>query len=247
MELRRRNHRALLATVAALLVVCAGARVQWARRLARTKAVVPASAHREGARARRLFVPRAAGNVVLDGDTDDPGWTSSGGPARTGPFVRPTGVPARPYSDARLIWGDRYLYVALYAADEDIRSAVEDHDGPLWLSDSFHMVFARDGNERAIDVSPGGSVTDALRRAGGCFDYSWESGAHVAIEVDGTVNVSSDADEEWAIEMAIPLQSLGLRGEPGEVTGFSVWRNDAANRGPGERAGWAGGELELVR
>jgi len=246
MERPRRRNTALLAIVAALVVAGGCARLRLARRLGSAKSTAPPP-RVDDARGSRLIVPHLTGAIVLDGDTDDPGWTSSGGPARTGPFALPTGAPGRPYSDARIVWGDGHLYVALYAADEDIRSAVEPHDGPLWLGDSFRLVFARDACERTIDVSPTGTVTDAVRRAGGSFDYSWESGAHVSTEVDGTVNVSSDADEEWAVEMAIPLDSLEMRGEPGEVTGFSVRRCDTAKDGSRTCAGWGTGELEFAR
>src|SRR5580693_1479819 len=66
-----------------------------------------------------LHVPHTPGSITLDGDTDDPGWTRPPGPARTGPFVVENGAQARPYSNARLLWGDGHLYLSLYAADED--------------------------------------------------------------------------------------------------------------------------------
>ncbi|HEY1695537.1 MAG TPA: hypothetical protein VGG39_25385 [Polyangiaceae bacterium] len=42
--------------------------------------------------------------------------------------------------------------------------------GPLWLDDSFRLVFARDGVEYAIEMSPKGVMMDAIRRGGGAFD-----------------------------------------------------------------------------
>jgi hypothetical protein len=194
-----------------------------------------------------LVVPHLPGSITLDGDTDDPGWTQPPGPARTGPFRLPSGAEARPYSDVRLLWGDAHLYLALYAADEDIRTRTDEPDGPLWLDDSFRLTFRRDDVEYAIEVSPKGIVTDAVRRSGGAgrgraFDYSWNSGAHVSPEIDGTINRSDDMDEEWVIEMAIPFESLGLHGERGETIGFSVRRCDTPKGSPRVCAGW--GERE---
>jgi hypothetical protein len=193
-----------------------------------------------------LRVPHLPASIVLDGDTDDPGWTAPPGPARTGPFTLASGEDARPYSNARAVWGDGHLYLALYAADEDIRSRTAEHDGALWLDDSFRLVFTSEGAERAIEVSPRGVVTDAIRRGAAEFDYSWESGVHVSPELDGTVNDSRDVDEEWVIELAIPFEALGMRGERGESIGFGVRRCDVPKGGARVCAAWGEGEARGV-
>jgi hypothetical protein len=218
-----------------------------ARRLAARPRAAARAAMGGAASAATLHVPHLPGSIVLDGDTDDPGWTRSPGPARTGPFVDAAGLESRPYSEARAVWGDGHLYVSLYAADEDIRSGTADHDGPVWLDDSFRLVFTQDDGERAIEVSPRGVVTDAKRSPGGTFDYGWESGAHVSPEVDGTVNNSRDQDEEWVIEMAIPFEALGMNGERGESIGFSVHRCDTPKGGARVCSSWGAGQgvLEL--
>ena len=193
-----------------------------------------------GATTLPLRVPHAAGNIALDGDMDDPGWLRE--TARTNAFVGADGVtPARPYSDARIVWGDGHLYLALYAADEDIRARQTEADSPLWVEDSFHVVFDDGTNERVFDVSPLGTLTDGTREArrhSGAFDYAWQSGAHVSKELDGTLNDPSDDDEEWVIEMAIPFEALGLKGEKGEHIGFSVRRCDTPKKGTRVCGSW---------
>jgi hypothetical protein len=201
-----------------------------------------------------LRVPRASGPIALDGDTDDPGWQRDS--ARTGAFLRADGAAARPHSEARFVWADGYLYVELYAADEDITARHDTPDGPVWSDDSFHLVFNDGVRERSFDLSANGTLTDGDRSAvppspGAArpFDYSWSSGAHVSHDVDGTPNVPGDDDEEWVIEMAIPLESIGLKGEPGERT--SLWMRRCDTPKSGERAcgswgeGAAPGELVL--
>jgi len=191
-------------------------------------------------------VPHLQGAITLDGDTDDPGW--KGPSLRTGAFVGTDGVtPVHPHSEARVLWGDGFLYLNLYAADEDIETRTDQPDGPLWLDDSFRLSFVRGDVEYAIEVSPRGIVTDAVRKSGGAFDYSWSSGAHVSPELDGTINNPNDMDEEWVIEMAIPFESLGMKGESGESIGFSVRRCDTPKGSPRVCAGWGEASAEMAQ
>jgi hypothetical protein len=188
-----------------------------------------------------LRVPHAPGPVTLDGDTDDPGWLRPPGPARTGVFQFANGSPARPYSEARLVWGGEYLYLALYASDEDIETHNEQPDGPNGLDDAFRVVFSQPGVEYAIEVTPKAVITDSVRRGEGEWDLTWSSGAHASNELDGTINDPRNLDEEWAIEMAIPFESLGMKGDPGENIGMSLHRCDKPRRSQRVCAGWGEG------
>ncbi|MDP9034065.1 MAG: hypothetical protein M3O50_04620 [Myxococcota bacterium] len=185
-------------------------------------------------------MPHLSGSIVLDSDTDDPGWTSPSGPARTGAFERDEGIAARPYSDARLVWGDGHLYLALYAADEDIESVPNESGRPVRLADSFRLTFFResDGEQLSMEVSPVGSLSESRRPRSGPLDLTWHSGAHVSHEVDGTVNDATDDDEEWVIEMAVPFESLGMAGRVGESIGFAVSRCDTPKNEERRCAGW---------
>ncbi len=189
-----------------------------------------------------LHVPHMAGGITLDGDTDDPGWTGAPHPARTGPFVASSGVEARPFSEIRFVWGDGYLYLSLYAADEDIESRTTERDGPLWLDDAFRVVFRREGVEYAVEVSPRAVITDSIRKDGKDWDYSWTSSIHVSQEMDGTLNDPKDQDEEWVIEMAVPFEAIGLRGVPGESIGLSARRCDTPKGEPRTCGSWGEGD-----
>jgi hypothetical protein len=231
----------LLGSGAVLLVACG---VLYARHLRSSQAVARATAAMSAAAARGdpvLRVPHAPGAITLDGDTDDPGWVRPPGPARTGDFVLENGQNARPYSNTRIVWSDGYLYLSLYAADEDIENHADQPDSPLLKEDAFHVVFSQPGVEYAIDVSPTGVLTDAIRRDGGAWDFSWSSGAHASKEIDGTINNPNNTDEEWAIEMAVPFESLGMKGERGETIGLSLSRCDTPKGASRVCAGWGEG------
>ena len=49
--------------------------------------------------------------------------------------------------------------------------------------------------------------------------------------MDGTLNDTSDNDEEWLIELAIPLKNLGLDGRAGESMGVRMRRCDTSKTG----------------
>ncbi len=194
-----------------------------------------------------LRVPHAPGPITLDGDTDDPGWLLPPGPARTGDFLFRSGKPARPQSEARLVWGGEYLYLALYAADDDIESHNDQPDGPNGLDDAFLVVFSQGDVEYAIEVSPRAVITHAIRRGRGAWDLTWNSGAHASKEVDGSINNPKDTDEEWGVELAVPFESLGMRGEPGENIGMSLRRCDTPKRQARVCTGWGDGPDDRVR
>ena len=111
-------------------------------------------------------------------------WLAS--PARTGEDRRlPHGERrASPpvHSQARLVWGGDYLYLALYASDEDIESRVDRPDAPVGPDDdAFHLVFSQAGTDYAFDVSPNALITDAIRRDATGWDSRWnQRGARVA-------------------------------------------------------------------
>lgn len=173
-----------------------------------------------------LRVPHASALLKMDGDLDEADWTRA--PARTGAFVSADGSPARPFSEARVLWDEKNLYLALYAADEDIRVAKAAADGALWTGDAFSMTVTRaDGSVRTIDVGPSGNVTDGSAAAGTApVDYTWQSGAVIGTDVDGTPDDPRDRDEEWIVEMSVPLATLGISGRRGERIGFEVKRCD---------------------
>lgn len=195
-----------------------------------------------------LVVPHLTGAIALDGDLDDSGWL--GAVAQTGPFESKDGEPGRPFSEARLTWGDGVLYMSLYAADEDITANVVTNDGPVWRDDSFHFAFDDGNDERVFDVSVNAVITDGTRISataadGGArppADFAWSSGAHASREIDGTLNEAKDDDEEWALEIAIPLDSIGLKGEPGERVRFAIHRCDSPKKHSRTCSSW--GERE---
>jgi len=171
-----------------------------------------------------LAVPRLQGELRLDGEPDEAAWRSA---ARTGALRHRSGQPARPYSEARLLWDERRLYLLLYAADDDIRR-----------DDAFSV---------AIGPEHGGP----LRRLRFAAAGSAEPGVELARSRDGTLDDARDHDEEWVVEAAIPLASLGLTGRAGGRARLELERCDRLRDGTRACGAWGeasgGGLVELAR
>ena len=193
-----------------------------------------------------LTVPLITGPITLDGELDEADWTRA---ARTGAFMDAEAQPARPFSEARFLRDSDKLYVALYAADDDIHALDRPHDAPVWLDDAFALRFGRPGKatEYFLDVSATGVTTDLRRGPNGALDAAWESGAKLAVERDGTVGDASDEDEEWVVELVIPLERFGAIDVLRDGLAVQVERCDTP-RGPKreKRCGRVGGAGELA-
>ena len=75
-------------------------------------------------------------------------------------------------------------------------------------------------------------MTDWIRHGGRQVGLVVEERrARVQESGTATVNNDKDMDEEWVIEMAVPFESIGLEGKPGERIGFSVHRCDTPKGG----------------
>lgn len=179
----------------------------------------PADPPAPAAPSRTLVAPDVGALPALDGELDDAAWQAP--VARTGAFADARGDEARPYSDARIAWASGDLVLALYAADEDVRTR-----GPS--ADAFHVTIGA----ASFDVTAEGVLRGA------------PPGTRVGRDLDGTPDDPSDDDEEWVLEIAVPLASIGARAIAGERVDVVVSRCDTPKRAP--RACGSSRRIEVV-
>jgi hypothetical protein len=144
-------------------------------------------------------VPHTTGPIVTNGERDEPDWNAR---SERHLFVDDTGGEARPYSEVRFLRDDHFLYLGLYAADEDIHGDEE---------------FVVTIGDQTLHFRADGGVVPKL------------AGMTSGIDRDGTLDVPGDFDEEWVIEAAIPLSTPGL-GLPGK-TKLTASRCDVTKSG----------------
>jgi hypothetical protein len=200
-------------------------------------------------RPRDFEVPRARAPISPTGHFRIELW--DGAPS-TGTLLDREGRGAVPVSESRFLWGNGALYLFYYAGDLDLEARIDKHDGPIWEDDSVELAFAgasEDGaapSKRVIRISVKGVVSDGLCPADAAdlsdprCDLRWESGTRAATDFDGTLNSIADRDEEWAVEAAIPLESLGATRTPGTRIPLRMSRCEIAHDGPRACGAWEG-------
>jgi hypothetical protein len=195
-------------------------------------------------------VPRTPAPIHVDAELEGKkAWEADTGNTRN--FTDADGHGMVPYSGAKLRWNAGTLYLMLYAGDLDLEGRATRHDANLDADDAFQFEFGAGADVRRIAVSVLGTVSDerCLHKRAATCDRGWQSHARVAVDRDGTLNKVGDNDEEWVVEMAIPLSSLGLaHAGTGTRLPFLVRRCEIGVRGRHACGGWgtqARGELVL--
>jgi hypothetical protein len=163
-----------------------------------------------------VHLPRARGEIVIDGLAAEPAWAA----AAASPELATAEGSAEPKgkATAKLLWDDEYLYVFASILDTDIYSEFTRHDDPLWKADCVELFIDADGNRRGyveLQVSPNNVTFDAWFAGprGPRGDEAWDSGMRSAVKVNGTGNVKGDGDRGWDVEIAVPLAAVKGRDE----------------------------------
>ena len=187
----------------------------------------------------RMQVKRATGKITVDGKLDDASWKSANSIEFQFPWDFQTG--AKQKTTARLLWDDEYLYVAYECADADVVAHYGQHDDPTYKDDAVE-IFIYPGKNRnlyyGLEMNARATLYDyfyifpqlLLKR----FDMV---GVQLATHVDGTLNMTSDKDKGWTLELAIPWKNFEeLTAEfppkPGAVwrANFNRWDGTEPNR-----------------
>ena len=124
-------------------------------------------------------VPHTTGPIKIDGEWDEPDWARV---ALRHQFLGDDGQLSRPSSEVRFLHDDHDLIIALYAADDNIEH-----------TDAFDLTI----DSLALHADATGSVTPAVPGMQAKVGYD-----------EGTIDNPKDDDEEWVVEIAIPLAAL---------------------------------------
>lgn len=165
-------------------------------------------------------VLRAAGPITIDGRLDEPTWA---GLRPVSSFVIHDGThAATALTEAKLCWDDRNLYVTFTCADKDLRAKYTKRDDPVCRDDAVEVFLCPTNNLTdyyEFEVNPRNAVWDGkdhnpdlLPNKKTTYDDTWNcSGLLTAVHADGTFDDSTDIDEGWTVEMAIPFAGMNRK------------------------------------
>lgn len=181
---------------------------------------------------KRYECRRAVRPIVVDGKLDDPAW---GVAAWTDDFVDIAG-PGKPAprfrTRAKMLWDERYLYIAAEMEEPDILGTLTKHDSVIFKDNDFEVFLKPPGDGKsyfefeinALNTS-WDLYLDKPYKDGGKADNSWDMpGLRTAIGIDGTLNNPKDRDKGWNVEIAIPWNSFHSRLAVSKPFAGAEWR-----------------------
>lgn len=175
-------------------------------------------------------VPRASKAPTIDGKLDDEIWKAA-------PVVTLNssmdGSPVSKKTTARILYDDKFLYVAFDAEDADVWGSLRKKDDPIYTEDAVEIFLDANGDGKTyneLQVSPHNVNFDAAfvaRRSDLAEAMKWESGMKSAVTIRGTIDNDADKDEGWSAELQIPfdqLMDVPRMPQKGDAWRFNLYR-----------------------
>jgi hypothetical protein len=197
----------------------------------------------------RYEAHRASAPVVIDGKLDDKAWAAAAAVELIFPWESQTG--AKQKTSARVLWDDRYLYVAYECEDRDIVAVHMERDDPTYRDDAVEFFVnpkpSQTGVYFGLEMNARAVLYDYLmydsRYAFKRFNLQ---GVQLATFIRGSVNMRGDEDQGWSLEVAIPwenFEELAPRPEAGTVWRINLNRWDGVE--PNRRmSNWSDPQME---
>lgn len=169
---------------------------------------------------------------IIDGNINDEVWQKA---SWTNSFQDIEGdLKPKPYYDtkAKMLWDDKYLYIAAELKDENVWAYLKNHDEVVFFDNDFE-VFIDPSNTThryfEIEINALNTIFDLFLpkpyRTGSGALIGWDSnGLQHAVQIYGSLNNATDKDQGWTVEMAIPFKDITIGNDSNVPKDGSIWR-----------------------
>jgi hypothetical protein len=182
---------------------------------------------------------------VIDGQLAEDVWKSA--PALSD-FVIASGMHrASPITRLKVLWDPQHLYLGFECSDTDIVSTAINPDTDMPRDDQVGVIIDANSNQatyNVIWVNARGLVADSYFPSRMTDeDTSWASEMEVGIKIRGSLNVASESDVSWTVEMAIPISRLSdvvlEKMNDGNIWDINFYRRDVNSQGESSLSMWS--------
>jgi hypothetical protein len=168
----------------------------------------------------------------IDGDISDKAWEQA---PWTDHFQDIEGdkkqAPA-PDTKVKMLWDKSHLYIAAELKEPHIWASLSKHDEIIYYDNDFEVFLDPDNNTHhyfEIEVNALNTILDLYipkpYRDGGAVLMSWDTpGLRSKVKINGTLNNSSDKDQSWTVEMAIPFKAVSMGNHERVPADGDLWR-----------------------
>ena len=117
---------------------------------------------------------------------------------------------------AQLAYDEQYLYIAFHCKDQDIHSQFTQRDDNLWQEEVVEVFIDTNGQPNdylEVEVSPKNVFYDSFIIDPNKIDVLATKAFNLtnyktAVQVNGTTTNRMDQDQDWTVEIALPLAEL---------------------------------------
>ncbi len=161
-------------------------------------------------------IPKTEQPIIIDGRNDEATWQNA---PWTDLFVDIQGdskpTPTYP-TQVKMTWDQEYLYIYAELKEPHIWGNLVNHDDIIYHNNDFEVFIKPNVHQSEyyeVEINALNTIFDLLLskpyRFGGNALTHWDlKGLKSAVHLEGTLNNAKDIDKYWAVEMAIPFQSL---------------------------------------
>lgn len=132
----------------------------------------------------------------------------------------------------KMLWDDQYLYIAAELEEPHVWAYLQQHDDIVYHDNDFEIFIDPVNTTHQyfeIEINARNTVFDLFMtkpyRNGGEAMVSWDAaGLKSAVQVQGSLNKTTDTDKCWTVEMAIPIAAVTMYGSSVLPREGRIWR-----------------------